>query len=260
MTDLPACDLAVSGLLVLPDGPPVHGEVRITAGRIDAVVAESGAGPATRTLDAGDAYVLAGAVDAHVHCLSNPGEGIEAATRAAAAGGVTTIVEMPYDAGDPVNNVGTLEAKKKRVADEAVIDVALLATVRPQGGASDVGGARLARRVRLQAFAVRHRFTAFPSDSRRPAPRRACGHLRCRQLGVLPRRERRDHQAVDRTAKGGDTRRSKRPQPIPATGERDRGGPEGPRIRLHDAVPAAPLSPEPGAIGRARPVVRRAGT
>ena len=160
MTDLPACDLAVSGLLVLPDGPPVHGEVRITAGRIDAVVAESGAGPAARTLDAGDAYVLAGAVDAHVHCLSNPGEGIEAATRAAAAGGVTTIVEMPYDAGDPVNNVGTLEAKKKRVADEAVIDVALLATVRPQGGASDVGAL-------VSHGACGFKLSLFDTDSRR---------------------------------------------------------------------------------------------
>lgn len=83
--------------------------------------------------------MLPGAVDAHVHCLSNPGEGIATATRSAAAGGITSIVEMPYDSGEPVNNTRTLEAKKAKVEREACVDVALLATVSPGTGARDVG-------------------------------------------------------------------------------------------------------------------------
>jgi allantoinase len=144
---------------VLPDGP-VRGEILVIAGRIDAVVPGSSTTSASRVVDAGDAYVLAGAVDAHVHCLSNPGEGIEAATRAAAAGGVTTIVEMPYDAGEPVDNLTTLESKKVRVADEAVVDVALLGTVRPQDGARDVAPL-------VEHGACGFKLSLFDTDSRR---------------------------------------------------------------------------------------------
>jgi len=150
----------VIGTVVLPDRPPARGEVRISAGRIDSVVSGPSSGPASRVIDAGDAYVLPGAVDAHVHCLSNPGEGIEAATRAAAAGGVTTIVEMPYDAGDPVDNVRTLEAKQQLVADEALVDVALLATVRPAGGAPDV-------RALVEHGACGFKLSLFDTDARR---------------------------------------------------------------------------------------------
>ena len=160
MAALAPCDLAVRGLLVLPDGLVTPGEIRVTGGRIDAVVAGSSSETAARVIDAGDAFVLAGAVDAHVHCLSNPGEGIEAATRAAGAGGVTTIVEMPYDAGEPVDNVGTLEAKKIRVAEEAAVDVALLATVRPTGGADEVGAL-------VEHGACGFKLSLFDTDARR---------------------------------------------------------------------------------------------
>jgi allantoinase len=157
---LPPCDLAISGRVVFADRPPAHGQVRVSGGRIEAVVAGASSGPAERVIDVEDAYVLPGAVDAHVHCLSNPGEGIEAATRAAAAGGVTTIVEMPYDAGDPVDNLRTLEAKKRRVADEAVVDVALLATVRPENGAPDVGAL-------VEHGACGFKLSLFDTDARR---------------------------------------------------------------------------------------------
>ncbi len=167
LEELPPCDLAVLGTVVFADRAPARGQVRVSAGRIDAVVEGPGTGPAERVIDAGEAYVMAGAVDAHVHCLSNPAEGIEAATRAAAAGGVTTIVEMPYDAGDPVDNLSTLEGKKKRVAAEAVVDVALLATVRPRGGAPDVSAlvANGACGFKLSLFDTdARRFPRIPDD------------------------------------------------------------------------------------------------
>jgi allantoinase len=89
--------------------------------------------------DATGAYVLPGAIDAHVHCYSYNGEGMFAATRAAAAGGVTTIVEMPYDETAPVKNVDRLNEKRQIVADEAVTDVALLGTLWPGGGWREAG-------------------------------------------------------------------------------------------------------------------------
>lgn len=78
--------------------------------------------------------MLPGGVDAHVHSLSHCGEGITAATSAAAAGGVTTIVEMPFDATGPINDRDRLLAKQDLVNDEAVVDVAMLGTLAPAGG------------------------------------------------------------------------------------------------------------------------------
>ena len=89
---------------------------------------EPDAGP-----DYGEALLLPGAVDVHVHTRSYAEEGIERCTAAAAAGGVTTIVDMPYDA---VGTVDCLEAFERKIADvgaEALIDVALWATVAPEG-------------------------------------------------------------------------------------------------------------------------------
>ena len=100
----------------------------LDGGRIAAVGAPDGGG-----LDFGDALVLPGGVDVHVHTRSSPDEGIEACTRAAAAGGVTTIVDMPYDHGGPVDTPEAFAEQRGAVAREAHIDVALWATVPPRG-------------------------------------------------------------------------------------------------------------------------------
>lgn len=129
-------DLVVRGRLREPGSGWARGAVCVRDGRIAEVVfgpaAESVS--ATRVLDVGESFVLPGAVDAHVHSYSHPGEGIEASTRAAAAGGVTTIIEMPFDAHGPVNSRDRLLAKQDLVDAGAVIDVALLGTLAPEGG------------------------------------------------------------------------------------------------------------------------------
>ncbi|HEY2441046.1 MAG TPA: amidohydrolase family protein, partial [Solirubrobacteraceae bacterium] len=90
-------------------------------------------------MDYGDALLLPGAVDVHVHTRSYAGEGIERCTRAAAAGGVTTVVDMPYDdAEGPVDSLRAFEAKIADVEHQAVVDVALWATVPPRGPIDDV--------------------------------------------------------------------------------------------------------------------------
>jgi allantoinase len=135
----PELDLVVRGRLALPGLEPQPGAVAIADGRIVAVGDADAPFEAPAELDAGDALVLPGAVDVHVHTRSYAGEGIEAATRAAAAGGVTTIVDMPYDAAGQVVDPDAFAAKVDDVEREAVVDVGLWATVPPHGPIEHVG-------------------------------------------------------------------------------------------------------------------------
>ena len=65
-------------------------------------------------VDYGDLVIMPGLVDSHVH-VNEPGraewEGFDSATRAAAAGGVTTIVDMPLNSIPPTTSVDALRAK-----------------------------------------------------------------------------------------------------------------------------------------------------
>ena len=131
--------LIVRGKIRTETGDWRRGEVRI-AGETILTVREldaNGEGAAAGTaevIDVGDAFVLPGAVDAHVHSLSHHGEGIDAATSSAAAGGVTTILEMPFDHSGPINSRDRLLAKQDLANDEARIDIGLLGTLAPGGG------------------------------------------------------------------------------------------------------------------------------
>ena len=79
-------------------------------------------------VDCGALTVMAGLVDSHVH-VNEPGrtewEGFETATRAAAAGGVTTIVDMPLNSIPPVTTVGAVRAKVAAMRGKCRVDVAL---------------------------------------------------------------------------------------------------------------------------------------
>src|SRR3989440_11774216 len=114
-------DLVVAGTLVLPGDRLVAGEIGIRDGRI-AAIADSGALRAERRIEA-QGLVLPGVVDAHVHTRSEPAEGITKATTAAAAGGVTTIVDMPYDDPTPITTVQAFLAKTAAVDREAITDI-----------------------------------------------------------------------------------------------------------------------------------------
>jgi allantoinase len=112
---------------------PRRAVATIHDGRIAAVARAGRSVAGNGVLDFGDALVLPGAVDVHVHTRSAPEEGIERCTRAAAAGGVTTIVDMPYDAQGPIQTPEAFAAKIDDLEREAHVDVALWATVPPRG-------------------------------------------------------------------------------------------------------------------------------
>ena len=131
------CDLVVAGKLGLPDGRVVDGELGVKDGRIVAIT-DPGGLAGTDRLDAGSALVLPGVVDAHVHTRSEPAEGLTRATTAAAAGGVTTVIDMPYDDPTPITNVGAFLQKTAAVEREAITDVALWATIAKTGGLDEI--------------------------------------------------------------------------------------------------------------------------
>src|SRR5687767_6062788 len=99
--------------VVTPDGVRAAA-IWVRDGRIEGVRAHGEAPAGVRALDLGDLVLGPGLVDVHVH-FNEPGrtdwEGFESGTRAAAAGGVTTVVEMPLNAVPPTVDLVGLEAK-----------------------------------------------------------------------------------------------------------------------------------------------------
>jgi allantoinase len=82
---------------------------------------------AARVVEVGeDVVLLPGLVDTHVH-VNDPGrtdwEGFASATKAAAAGGVTTIVDMPLNSIPPTTDVAALEVKRKVAEGQVFVDV-----------------------------------------------------------------------------------------------------------------------------------------
>ena len=92
--------LMLQGIVILPDRILSNGYVAVADGRI-AEVGQGHPPSARESHHLGAAFILPGAIDAQVHSLSQKNqEDFIWSTRAAAAGGVTTIVDMPYDEGD----------------------------------------------------------------------------------------------------------------------------------------------------------------
>lgn len=108
--------------------------VHIENGRFTRVGAVDDAGPGAGILDAGDLVVLPGLVDTHVH-VNEPGrtewEGFESATRAAAAGGVTTILDMPLNSIPATTNVDALAVKIAAARGRIWVDTGFIGGVVP---------------------------------------------------------------------------------------------------------------------------------
>ncbi|MFC6085697.1 allantoinase AllB [Sphaerisporangium aureirubrum] len=121
-----AFDLVVrSRRAVTPDGErPLA--VAVQDGRIAALAPYDEPPEAAVRTDLGDTCLLPGLVDTHVH-VNEPGrtewEGFATATRAAAAGGVTTIVDMPLNSLPPTVDAAALAVKRKAAAGQCAVDV-----------------------------------------------------------------------------------------------------------------------------------------
>jgi allantoinase len=127
---MPGCAVgevtAIRGRRVItPDGERAA-TVLLREGVIAGLAGYAGAPDGALTL-AGDEVLLPGLVDSHVH-VNEPGrtewEGFATATAAAAAGGVTTIVDMPLNSIPPTVTVPALRAKQAAAAGQLATDVA----------------------------------------------------------------------------------------------------------------------------------------
>ncbi|WP_248965232.1 allantoinase AllB [Sphaerisporangium perillae] len=123
---MPAFDLVVrSRRVVLPGGEQPLA-VAVRDGVIAALLSYDAGVRAAEVVDLGDVCLLPGLVDSHVH-VNEPGrthwEGFATATRAAAAGGVTTIIDMPLNSLPPTVDVRALAVKRAAAAGQCAVDV-----------------------------------------------------------------------------------------------------------------------------------------
>ncbi|MBS3849183.1 amidohydrolase family protein [Devosia sp. BSSL-BM10] len=150
-------DLVLSGTIVLPDLIIENGYVAVRDGKI-VHVGEGTPPHAHERHELGDALILPGAIDAQTHSLSQRDqEDFIWSTRSAAAGGVTTIVDMPYDEGNLVASAAAVRTKVALAQPQARVDFALYGTVVPEEGAS-----RIAEQV--EAGVAAFKFSTFGTD------------------------------------------------------------------------------------------------
>lgn len=127
-------DLVLRADRVLLDGELRPAAVVVAGGRIAAIGAVDAGYPAAADAQLPPQTVLLpGFVDSHVH-INEPGtdwEGFATATAAAAAGGITTVVDMPLDSDPVTTSVEALQAKKSAAHENCSVDVAYWAGVVP---------------------------------------------------------------------------------------------------------------------------------
>ncbi len=104
-------------------------------GEAIAAIGQGAPPPAAETTDHTGKLIFPGLVDGHMHTSSALGwPGIEGATRSAAAGGVTTCVDMPYDSPQATTSAAVLAEKITWVNRTAHVDMALYGTIKKTGG------------------------------------------------------------------------------------------------------------------------------
>jgi allantoinase len=131
-------DLVLQGDIVCPDRIRENGWVAVANGRV-ASIGEGVPPSARETQKFAGCWIFPGAIDAQVHSRSQKNqEGFEQSTRAAAAGGVTTICDMPFDDDFLICSLDRFESKKRDAAREAHVDVALFATIDPAVGTGSI--------------------------------------------------------------------------------------------------------------------------
>jgi allantoinase len=154
--------------IVGPDGRVRPGTVLIEQGRIRALVSR----PASATVppdvpveDLGTRVISPGLVDCHVH-INEPGrtdwEGFATATRAAAAGGVTALVDMPLNCLPVTTRRAALEEKLRAAAGQLHADVGFWGGVIP-GNAGDLAELASGGALGCKAFLVHSGIDEFPN-------------------------------------------------------------------------------------------------
>lgn len=144
----------------------IPASIYVNAGRAAAVTSFENIPPDCEILEAGeDSIVMPGLVDSHVH-VNEPGrtewEGFVTATRAAAAGGVTTIVDMPLNCIPATTTVDALKAKLAAARGKLMVDTAFWGGVVP-GNTAELAKLWDAGVVGFKCFLVHSGVDEFPN-------------------------------------------------------------------------------------------------
>ncbi|CAN5431562.1 amidohydrolase family protein [soil metagenome] len=152
-------DQVFVGSIVLSDRVIDKGYVLVSDGLLRAV--GDGAPPSGEVHGDASTVVLPGAIDAQVHSRSQRDqEDFIWSTHSAAAGGVTTIVDMPYDDGDLICTAPQFTQKAIEAGEQARVDFALYATAAPEDGATHIDAL-------VEAGAAAFKFSTFGTDPKR---------------------------------------------------------------------------------------------
>jgi len=177
---MPQSDLVIRGRRVVLPGVLVPASIHISAGRISSIAPFEEVPTDCKIVEAGeDSVVMAGLVDSHVH-VNEPGrtdwEGFASATRAAAAGGVTTIVDMPLNSIPATTTLDAFHAKLAAAQGQLMVDTAFWGGVVP-GNTGELAKLWEAGVVGFKCFLVHSGVEEFPnvieSDLREAMPKLA---------------------------------------------------------------------------------------
>jgi allantoinase len=170
-------DLVIRGQRIVTEDAIGPAAIHIREGRITAIGPADEIPAGCEVIEASDdSVVMPGLVDTHVH-INEPGrkgwEGFETATRAAAAGGVTTLVEMPLNSIPPTTTLEGLNAKLEAAEGKCHVDVGFWGGVVP-GNDDELSALFDAGVVGFKCFLVHSGVEEFPNvteaDLRRVMP------------------------------------------------------------------------------------------
>ncbi|MGH9931285.1 MAG: amidohydrolase family protein [Pyrinomonadaceae bacterium] len=163
---MPATNLVIRGSrVVLPDSIAAA-SIHIAGGTIVDIGSYENVPEGCELIEADDAsLVMAGLVDTHVH-INEPGrtewEGFATATRAAAAGGVTTLVDMPLNSIPPTTTVAGLRKKSESARGKCSVDVGFWGGVVP-GNTGEFAALAAAGVMGFKCFLIHSGVDEFPN-------------------------------------------------------------------------------------------------
>ena len=160
-------DLAVKNGIIVTENTSFKGTLAIKDGKVGAILSPDQEFKAKETLDAEGRYILPGLIDAHVHGgHGDPDrETLYNASCAAAAGGVTTILEQPLSTPSTVT-VEAYDNKHKEAAANCVVDYGLWGGLVP-GHIDDIEGMFAAGGQAFKSFMCRCSCLLYTSPSPR---------------------------------------------------------------------------------------------
>ncbi|HEV2864332.1 MAG TPA: allantoinase AllB [Pyrinomonadaceae bacterium] len=173
---MPLPDIVMRGRRVVRPDSVGPASIHVRGGRIEKVAAFEDVPEDCTVFEAEDSVIMPGLFDSHVH-VNEPGrthwEGFESATRAAAAGGVTTVVDMPLNSIPPTTTLEGFLEKRRAAGAACSVDVGFWGGVVP-GNLRELRPLAEAGVVGFKCFLIDSGVEEFPhvtEEDLRPAMR-----------------------------------------------------------------------------------------